>query len=376
MTDAPLAAASPRSGRLVGLDRRSLWVAILAPAAVVLLDAATIAYVSTQSEFTVWRYIGVRPVGGTVFFVLKSAALAWCVGRYVQTPWLRWTVFIWAVALLDFGFLARFMHGEFQGAMLGLAFAQVTLLAVWAVLGDTAWVWRLPAGLLALSSIVLLMSSGENRWEISYWIIPLLIALSILVVRVWRLSRRGVRLMQADQFAAEIPSTDTRLQFGMGHLLVWSAALAPLLLALRNTAWDNWLVGSIGQGFLADPVRPFFLGGLVGYAALLVLQMSLGKPRRWWFRLCWAALLALVLITLIAWSAIERAGVASWGRNPPTASDHMIYMHGQWQAWCLLTYGTLAGLLLFFRASGYRLRSRQASATADGCSTEIAERPS
>src|SRR5262245_28376044 len=77
------------------------------------------------------------------WMTLATAMLSWCVGRYLDPPWLRWLVFVWCLVLLDLVTIAACLGGSVPD-QLGyvLVSAQITFVTVWAILGPWGWQWR------------------------------------------------------------------------------------------------------------------------------------------------------------------------------------------------------------------------------------------
>jgi hypothetical protein len=147
-------------------------------------------------------------------------------------------------------------------------------------------------------------------------------------------------------------------QFGVKHMLVWSAAIVPLLLIARSL--DFLFITQIRQ-------NEFFpltlLSVSLATVSLIAIWIVLGAGS-WLIRLP-LLLLAPMLITaaleFYSSSAVSQFGPYSSYRRP--MSDLFIEMTGNWFAWIWQGTALLAALLLFPRASGYQfVRSVKASA--------------
>ncbi|MEO1496557.1 MAG: hypothetical protein AAFV43_05345 [Planctomycetota bacterium] len=288
-------------------------------------------------------------------FVAALALVGWVVGARVKTAWLKWTVFLWSIALMDLGVFGRLGIPEIEGAVFAVVLGQMAFLTVWSTLGDVAWVWRLPAGLLALTSLLPLMQYAMGRYWGGHWLAPLTLVVALHTLLCWRQRRRGERLTRVPYTPTR--DTDERGQgFRLIHAFIWSLALSPLLVVARDADWPNWAGPWSFQTLMNNPLSAsvFVALHLVGVRCVLWLIVGGGhRP----VRLAVVLLaLALVVATLLGWSHYELSVAVSWWNGNQRFNDLMIHMHGSWPGWFVLAYGTFAALQLFFRASGYRLR--------------------
>jgi hypothetical protein len=137
-------------------------------------------------------------------------------------------------------------------------------------------------------------------------------------------------------------------QFGVKHMLVWSAAIVPLLLIARSL--DFLFVTKIRQNEFF-PIA--LLAVSLATVSLSAIWAVLGRGA-WYIRLAFLLLVPLLTTaTLEAYSlSMRRQFVSPYSARQPLA-DLYIEMSGSWFAWMWQETALLAALLLFLRASGY-----------------------
>ena len=323
------------------VDRRSLAVAIVAPALVVL------------SELLIGPQPSVTSVPYVALLVAKITLLAWCVGRWVRQPWLRWSVFCWSVVLVDMGAFAHFSLSSQNGEGIALVMAQGSALAFWGVLSTLRWVWRLAVALCAVTLIIPVAAWGFNHWGCEAWLPVLVMVVLLQIAGYWAMRGLGYRV--AEQGAPPPDRNDVGVtNFGIGHMLVWSTALAPLLLIVQGQGWRADGFQRAWTALITDPAIAVCMALLITAGCVAVTTTVLSK-RGVWIVFVGLVVLSISIGALSAWSMIRRMMVRGWGGWPYSMDDLVIDMHGQWLTWALLCYGVLAAMMVFFRASGYRL---------------------
>jgi hypothetical protein len=171
----------------------------------------------------------------------STAILSWCAGRYLYPTWLSWLVFAWSLALLDLISIAVCLTGpidEHFGYL--MVTTQMCLVVLWAILSDSKWQWRIPMVLVATPIVIVfaraVTGAAYGRWRAPQWI--LLMAISTLAVAVMCVSLRftgfALRIPRNATGATPLPRSEQIFQFGLRHMLIWSAALVPLLLVGRG----------------------------------------------------------------------------------------------------------------------------------------------
>lgn len=326
-------------------DHRSLLVAIAAPLVVIV------------SELLMAPRSPALRVSDSVYaflLVFRVGVLSWCVGRFISVVWLRWTVFVWSVVLIDLLVFTQYAHGSSYGEGVALVTAQATLLIAWAVLGAVRWAWRVFTLLLAACAIIPVAVWGVRNWGDQAWVSVLLLTIGLELLVAALAWIRGLRIaVPAVLDAQEHKATWTG--FGVVHMLAWSTALAPLLWVLQQTGWNLPGLVTAWECFVGQPWIAVCLAVLIATGSLAVVYLMLAQRAKWW-----ALAVALMAVTsasstLIVWSALRRMLVRGWGGYPYTMDDLVIEMHTHWLVWFSIAYGVLAALLLFFQASGYRL---------------------
>ena len=192
--------------------------------------------------------------------VVQAGLAAWLLGRWVARPLLCWAIYVWLLALVNALIVPDVISGEFAWPS-AIVSAQLSLLAFWAAMGPAPWQWRLPATLAAGAWLVFLSHAfsvyGHDVrlgscivWSHPFLATPLLVE-ALLVWIAFTFGRSfGFRLdrsRQAEAAAAAQPGG--RFQFGIGHMLVWTAAAVPALVLARNVDWtyslSAWEQGGI-----------------------------------------------------------------------------------------------------------------------------------
>ncbi|HEX2475901.1 MAG TPA: hypothetical protein VHK01_14215 [Lacipirellulaceae bacterium] len=319
--------------------RRLLIFAVLIPAVVAASNQLFFQLAAYQSPRRWWLY---------PWMVFTTAVLSWCAGRYLQPAWLRWLVFGWCLVLLDLLTTAACLSGpvptDFAFVLIS---SQVSLLVIWSILADVGWQWRLPG--LAAFSAVLVAFSGAFVSNVSSqsWGILMILTTIIVAVVCCGLRLRGFTLRPLDTGYIESDKRSTSHQFGTRHMLIWAAAMAPLLVVARGM---EFLIFSDLNASTAFHSVLLALG--IATLNLVAIWAVLGSGP-WPVRL--AALIAFPLALALVverYTVSLRPGIGqSW-----EAFWFMLHnMEGNWDRWLWLNAALLAALLLFVRASGYRL---------------------
>jgi len=336
--------------------RRLLIFAVGLPAAVVVVDHLTwmdhgwiTGYESRRTFFLGW-------------LAAKSALLAWTAGKvFGSTPW-GWGVFLWSMALIDLQVLAASSdptahataptHVAVDEYKYPLVSAHFGLLIVWCVLGATSFARRLVVLLVGCATAIYLCRAlnNDNYW----WGEEALIAvqssaIGLLAMLALSLRLTGFRLVFVESQGGTTAG-DRPFQFGVKHMLIWTAAVVPLLLVAKGLD-----VAVFGR-FTSFEVYP---AALICGCIILVTTATI-----------WATLGdKLAAVRWLAWlSAAFGSGFfvqrqaeqwnAVYGRWPTGRFIGIAIEMGQeerWGGWFALTAALLAAMLLFLRACGYRL---------------------
>ncbi len=284
------------------------------------------------------------------WMILSIAVLSHLAGRLLNPFWLSCVVFVWSLMLLDLLTVIACVGGTVDREMgFALVSAEVSLIALWSILGIGNWQLRLPAALVTLPLVNILMHSLEQYYRFN-WTIIIAFCAAVMAILCGGLRSFGFAMMLEMSVGVERPATappkKTSLQFGVKHMLIWLTAMGPLILIAR----------SLDLQFEAN-----FAVALVGLSAatlnLTAIWSVLGSGPAW-LRL--ASLIAIPLGIAAALNAYSAHLASSRGSYwSPSNSNSLTFatieMHGRWFSWCLPAAALLAALLLFLRARGYRL---------------------
>lgn len=282
---------------------------------------------------------------------VQTAILSFAAGAFLKDGILRWSVFLWGIALLHLMvfLLALASPHLFQS----LIVAELGFLAVWGIL--SAHGWEVKTTLLLVALCLCSLAGQTAAWigaaeSVESWV-PMIATIGLSGV-LWLL---GFRIEHEDAaewnrvtFVAVDPSSwrrflgarfwtpylvklyqlsvpqGARMQFSIAHLFVWMTALSPVLAVVRVVDWAV-------LNYLGDNAReilvPVHFGAQVIYLAAMTLVAL------------WAALgeePVLVRVPLLCGLTL----VLAW----------LLGVIDNWLATILL-----AALLLFFRAMGQRL---------------------
>ena len=321
---------------------RLLAFAVLLPAAVAGSNQFLFDLLPFHQSLRPWLY---------PWMALTTAVLSWSVGRYLSPAWLRWLVFAWCLALLDLLTIAACLDHRVEPQFgFVLVSAQISLIALWAILAQVGWQWRLPGALIAASVLIAFIGFLPRGWR-REWDIMMTITTVVVVLLSAGLRWRAFVLWRPPS-STPITRNDTVLaqhQFGLKHMLIWATAVVPLLLVLRGA--EFWAFGYLGD------MEAAFACGLVALSVatvnLIAIWSVLGRGL-WAVR--FLALLVsppLIAMGITRYSAHIEAKYGRWPNVP--ILDALIDMQEHWFAWLWLNAALLAALLLFLRASGYRL---------------------
>lgn len=338
---------------------RVFLVATLLPGAIVLVDHLSL----DLSARYHWSTPTLLAVYG--LFVAQVALLGFVVGRFIDRWFLRWTVLVWGLLLID-SFLFTMMRtdvGDFDSTAC-LAYAlvsgQFSLLAIWGVLGPLPWPWRLPAVIVAVLVGVHFTVSMDRGYEV--WALLLLIqcaAFAGLCVVAWCLGFQIESVTQTTETNDDSPGP-RGCQFSIRHMLFWATAMVPLMLLIQ--ALDFWFLEFLNTAFLL----PLAMAGvLLSVVSLVATWAALGKTHAairisvlGLFPPMAGVVLAIAMLTLgnMTLGNMGRTTSMSW---PYYLMNGLVQIRSWWIAWTVLSAWFLAGLLLMFRAGGYRLVRRR-----------------
>lgn len=289
---------------------------------------------------------------GMVFTV---AVLSWCSGRYLHPVWLRWAVFAWCLALLNLLTLAACLA---SGALVYhfayvLVSAQISLLAIWTILSPVAWQWRLPGALIGAPALILFATSfggphyqTADGWNAMMVMIAVVVVLLCGSLRLFGFILQKPELVQSDASDLGTPQAH---QFALKHLFIWATAMVPLLLVARGL--DLILLAR-----LDTPV--VFIAALAAVTTATVNMIAIWAVLGpgWWLARLVMFLSATVLMAIGLTKYFNY--VYSQYRSFSPTQYALLRTRDDCFVWLSLDAVLLAALLLFLRASGYRLARR------------------
>ncbi len=233
------------------------------------------------------------------------------------------------------------------GLVLGVLFAQITLLAVWTAWAPVTFFVRLTSGLLltggvALSLAALILRDSQEAEPAVMFGIILFSQWLLAQAPLWFLrATRGQRLVQAE--AWDTGESAGELQFGVGQLLILTACVALLLGAARM----------ISPG-LADEFRNDWANNLKVLALFASFNLLVPLPA------IWAAFARSTLLWLAAAAGyaacVTAAESFAFGALLGPGPDSNIFI------WINTPFFLIAvGTLLAFRSCGFQVRTNAES---------------
>ena len=302
-------------------------------------------------------------------FVLQVGMLGWVCGRLLDSPWWRWGLYAWGWILVDLQLLSAGVFADGgrwwdRSEMLPSALfaAQVGLTIVWAILGSTRWVIRIPACLVlgTLLAIPLLDTYGYGRFGYGLHAVQMVTLAVLCLLLRWR----GFKLVQIETASAATPSSAAgkqlgQMQFGIRNVLVWTTSLAVVLGVLR--ALDLLSLSSLRSFMEFDFLSLATAGLLVGCVFVVAVWAALGSGPVWLRVPVLLVVLPPIGVTLavLEWNAhrvrySSNAGIEIlWTTN--WALPQMWDDHSWLVLWLSLAGSLLFASLIILRVIGYRL---------------------
>jgi hypothetical protein len=337
---------------------RLLVFAVLLPAVVAGTNQLALEAASTFS----WS---LRPWLLYLWMVFTTAVLSWCTGRYLQPAWLRWVVFGWCLSLLDFLTIAACLGGPLERHFgYVLVSTQIGLIVLWGVLATASWQWRMPVVLAMTSTVIVFSGSFDEAWGGPNWSLLMLLSSTVLLLQCGLLRISAFLLQRPISDAPSLIEHQAMQsnQFGLKHVLIWMTALVPILLVIRGL--DFIVLKRIGG---PDLFSVTLVAIIVATVNLIAIWSVLGRGH-WFLRL-----IALVVTPFLVASGMSRylenvestyrvtRGFGPWSVTSFNNTWYNSLVCGIAEerdslvSWLWLNAALLAALLLFLRASGYRL---------------------
>jgi hypothetical protein len=345
----PLSGQSPFDEQLP--QRDSLLIALILTASI----AAT-------NQFLLRSPFGDSPYGYVAWLVFCTASLGWVAGSYVQPEWFSWTLFAWGCVLLDALTIASCLWSS-EGSQVAYALVSAHLAALifWSILGATRWQTRLPILLVliaAIASFSQLFYTGYGFFSRD-WYQLLIFSVIALIVAFFVLRWLSFRVEVLDRERDPSRRTMSKsVQFSIRNLLIWSTALVPMLILSRTLDFRNVL--GLGQSQLAIKNAVLAVSLMVVDVCLCWLILGTGRRSR---RLVFTA------SCLIALGYANNVFGDLTVQSMPKYLSFLGSSFGSrkrdvdWVKWFALNASLLAAVILYFRASRYRLVRRGSPAS-------------
>jgi hypothetical protein len=316
--------------------RNLLIFAVLLPAAVVGSNMGFLKYAS--ADWKHWYYF---------VAAVSVAILGSCSGTYLRKAWLCWLVFGWSLVLLDFLVMLAAHSHAIQGEFLYvLVSAEVSLLALWGVLGPGRWQYRLPAVAVMTPLVALFANATFQWWSAQFWNRLMLLTAAVVAILCvgLRLFGFSLRDLNAVNHESLLDQKKRPIQFGMKHMLIWMTVTGPIVL--------------IGRGIDIDGTTLFpalLLAASVATINLIAIWTVLGSGL-WPVRLITLVLIPYAIgFGLTSYSLSVKVSLGRTITGSLTMAHLMADMADYWKMWMFFDAALLAALLLFLRSSGYRL---------------------
>ena len=309
-----------------------------------------------------------------IWLVAQTALMSFAAGKWLPNWRLRLIVLTWTLLLLNILLLhaAAFNDWAWPLDLVLLVYAfiagQFSLAAAWLVLGAAGWQWRLPSAAIVILPAGFLIAemrrAGLSLGQEIVW--KEVAALQVIATFAFALVLRcrGYRVERIEHVhSAQAGRGDSAsAQFSLAHMLVWTAAVAPILVLLKalDYAFPRWFGWRQWGLLVAD-------GLLLAPVVLMALWAALGTGRVWLKVVC---LMAVAAVTGFALRLVEEhlGTTPGWlakgvvGTYVPLGNSYVIRFTDAglgWIAWTELAGFLLAGMLLVFRVTAYRLVRRR-----------------
>jgi hypothetical protein len=318
--------------------RRLLVFAVLIPAVVATSNQWFFHLAGYQSARRWWLY---------PWMAFTAGVLSWCAGRYLHPAWFRWLVFGWCLALLNLLTIAACLSGPVPADFAFVLIAsQISLLVIWSILADVGWQWRLP-GLAAFGAAVVVLAGNFLTWRTRSWGILIVLSAVIVALVCFGLRLRGFMLRKQGTGDVGPGRSTSAHQFGTKHMLIWAAAIGPVLIVARGMEFLIFRELDVAITF-----HSALLSLVIATLNLLAIWSVLGAGP-WPLRVTALLLLPFLLSIVVERYAIFlRPGI---GQTWTPFSRMLQNMQGGWSSWFWLNAALLAALLLFVHENGYRL---------------------
>jgi hypothetical protein len=321
---------------------RLLLVSVLLPSVIVAADSAVLSVAGSAN----WS--SATALGTFALFLAQGSAVSYAAGRWLPDWRWRFVLLGWLAILVDLLlYTASVVSGgggySYWSELLIYGFygSQLSSGLIWGILGSLAWRRRLcgAAFVAAPATYFLLRITAEQSYVVAQWLAITLVQAVGVAGMCGLLRAIGYRMDHVDNNAAY--PHGSALQFSIGHMLVWTLAAALIVSVAKQVA----IYSSGGYG-LREWLLLAIAGTTLAIVALAAMWMVLGAGRG-------------VLKLVIALSIATSAGAFLWYADRHFVSRAGVFWLPEvgpwWLGWSLLAEPFLAGLLLVFYTTGYRL---------------------
>ena len=288
-------------------------------------------------------------------YVVQVAALTGFVGRFINTWFLRWTILVWVLALIDLRLFTLTLGDSSRCLTYAFLSGQLSLLVFVTTLGPGPWPWRLPSA-MAAAVLILYFLFGNRAWH-EVWSTVLILQTLVTFPLFLSLLLTGYRIRPQNHTAArrQDDAAQHGFSFSIKHMLFWMLAAVPILSVGQH-------LSPIGHELfdMSTWLRLLYVATCLSIVPLLVVVTVFSQKNTLWLPplttivatamggLLWATVTVkwapapMVRRSWQEWLLADLTGIGNW-----------------WIVWALLSAAFLAGLLLLFRAAGYRLEHRR-----------------
>jgi hypothetical protein len=365
MVDIRKASPSDQGDAGIGDDRRTprplhiLLLATVPPALIVAVDEWAIFHGNRNH----WDESALAIL--YTLYVVQVAALTSFVGRFVNTWFLRSTILIWVLALIDLRLFTMTLGNSSQCLTYAFLSGQLSLLVFVTTLGPGPWPWRLPSA-MAAAVFILYFVFGNRAWH-EAWSTVLILQTLVTFPLFLLLLLTGYRIRPQDRASAgrQDDTAQHGFSFSIKHMLFWMLAAVPILSVGQH-------LSPVGHELfdMSTWLRLLYVATCLSIVPLLVVVTVFSNKHALW-------LVPLSTIIATAMGGLLWATVAiQWVPAPMMRRSWQDWLLADlteigiwWIPWTLLSAAFLAGLLLLFRAAGYRLEHRRQPRSPFGEST-------
>ena len=280
-------------------------------------------------------------------FVAQTALLGVLVGSQLRRQVWWWGILAWGILLVDLQVFAIASVDRWSPANtvgFGFASSQIGATVCFAILGTPAWHFRLPiAGVsLGLATYFAFALQASDAWYQILFMQSVATGIVCLFLRSF-----AFRIRRSDQL---VNPDNKRLQFSIRHLFFWTTGVGIFVGIVRLVPWKSMLALEVLTDHLTDLL---IFVPLLTLVSMLALWGSLGREA-WFSRYPVLAMMLPGIGVALGFYVIVSQQRSRWNPLFPVWETRQVFELGI--VWTTLAGALLLGLLLVFRATGYRLQ--------------------